>query len=129
MLKILAPKQVSYCTGKKESLYKGYKVKISKHYKAGTMKQKLVIYLLLVLKNQPKETKKTVIILNAGFNLQVQKSEVKGVRISIRVHMTKPSLTPAAYLPTRPINKWCRNFKENCFKQLLLLIIDLDTGG
>ena len=114
MLKILAPKQGSYCTGEKESLYKGYKVKISKHYKAGTMKQKLVIYLLLVLKNQPKETKKNVIILNAGLNLQVQKSEAKGVRISIRVHMTKPSLTPAAHLPIRPINKWCRNFKENC---------------
>ena len=45
MLKILAPKQVSNCTGEKESLYKGYKVKISKHYKVGTMKQKLVTYL------------------------------------------------------------------------------------
>ena len=45
MLKILAPKQVSNCTGEKESLCKGYKVTISKHYKAGTMKQKLVIYL------------------------------------------------------------------------------------
>ena len=114
MLKILAPKQVNYCTGEKESLYKGYKVKISKHYKAGTIKQKLVIYLLVVLENQPKETKKNVIILNAGLNLQVQKSEAKGVRISIRVHMTGPSLTPAAHLPIRPINIWCRNLKENC---------------
>ena len=110
MLKILAPKQVSYCTSEKESLYKGYKVKILKHYKAGTMKQKLVIYLLLVLKNQPKETKKNVIILNAGFNLQVQKSEVKGVG----VHMTEPSLTPAAFLPIRRINKWWKHFKQNC---------------
>ena len=45
MLKILAPKQDSNCTGEKESLYKGYKVKISKRYKVGTMKQKLVTYL------------------------------------------------------------------------------------
>ena len=60
------------------------------------MKQKLVIYLLLVLNNQTKETKKNVIILNAGFNLQVQKSEAEGVRISIRVHMTTPSFIPAA---------------------------------
>ena len=53
--------------------------------------------------------------MNAGLNLQVQKSEAKGVRISIRVHMTKPSaLTSPAHLLIRPINKWWRNFKENC---------------